>query len=57
MPTYDTIRPANNEKGWDFSASYIPYTNVLTTLGYFTGKDLATDKDAETLYARVSLFF
>ena len=57
MPTYATARPANNEKGWDFSASYIPYTNVLTTLGYFTGKDLATDKDAETLYARVSLFF
>ena len=57
MPTYDTIRSANNEKGWDFSASYIPYTNVLTTLGYFTGKELATDKDAETLYARVSLFF
>lgn len=57
MPTYDTARPANNEKGWDFSASYIPYTNVLTTLGYFTGKDLATDKNAETLYARVSFFF
>lgn len=57
MPTYDTIRSANNEKGWDFSASYIPYTNVLTTLGYFTGKDLAADKDTETLYARVSLFF
>ena len=57
MPTYDTIRSANNEKGWDFGASYIPYTNVLTTLGYFTGKDLATDKDAETLYARVSFFF
>jgi hypothetical protein len=57
MPTYDTIRGANNEKGWDFGASYIPYTNVLTTLGYFTGKDLATDKDAETLYARVSFFF
>lgn len=57
MPTYDTIRSANNEKGWDFSASYIPYTNVLTTLGYFTGKELAADKDTETLYARVSLFF
>ena len=57
MPTYDTARSANNEKGWDFSASYIPYTNVLTTLGYFTGKGLPTDKNAETLYARVSLFF
>ncbi len=57
MPTYDTIRPAYNEKGWDFSASYIPYKNVLTTLGYFTGKELAADKDTETLYARVSLFF
>lgn len=57
MPTYDTARSANNEKGWDFSASYIPYTNVLTTLGYFTGKELAADKDTETLYARVSLFF
>ena len=57
MPTYDTARAANNEKGLDLSASYIPYTNVLTTLGYFTGKDLATNKNAETLYARVSCFF
>ena len=57
MPTYDTIRAANNEKGWDFGASYIPFTNVLTTLGYFNGKDLATNQKADTLYARVSFFF
>ena len=57
MPTYDTARAANNEKGWDFGASYIPFTNVLTTLGYFNGKDLATNQKADTLYARVSFYF
>ncbi|MCR5439449.1 MAG: S-layer homology domain-containing protein [Selenomonas sp.] len=65
MPTFDTAH-ANvgtghdtlNEKGWDFSASYVPMQNTLTTLGYFHGKQFANqDKTAETLYARVSFFF
>ena len=65
MPTFDTAH-ANvgtghdtlNEKGWDFSASYVPMTNTLTTIGYFNGKQFANhDKKAETLYARVSFFF
>ncbi|TYZ19539.1 S-layer homology domain-containing protein [Selenomonas ruminis] len=64
MPTFDTAHalfaPYNtlNEKGWDFSASYVPMKNTLTTLGYFNGKQFANhDKKAETLYARVSFFF
>ena len=64
MPTFDTAHalfaPYNtlNEKGWDFSASYVPLKNTLTTFGYFNGKQFANhDKKAETLYARVSFFF
>lgn len=65
MPTFDTAH-ANvgtghdtlNEKGWDFSASYVPMKSTLTTIGYFNGKQFANhDKKAETLYARVSFFF
>lgn len=65
MPTFDTAH-ANvgtghdtlNEKGWDFSVSYIPMKSTLTTIGYFNGKQFANhDKKAETLYARVSFFF
>ena len=64
MPTFDTAHaafaPYNtlNEKGWDFSASYVPLKNTLTTFGYFNGKQFTNhDKKAETLYARVSFFF
>ncbi|WP_033170640.1 porin [Selenomonas sp. ND2010] len=64
MPTFDTAHalfaPYNalNEKGWDFSASYVPLKNTLTTFGYFNGKQFANHNDkAETLYARVSFFF
>ena len=57
MPTYDMAHEHVNEKGWDFLASYVPFNNTLTTLGYFHGKQFADDKKAETLYARVSFFF
>ncbi len=64
MPTFDTAHalfaPYNtlNEKGWDFSASYVPLKNTLTTFGYFNGKQFTNHNDkAETLYARVSFFF
>ena len=55
MPTYDTFQV--NTKGWEVGASYVPFKNVYTALEYFDGKDLATDRDANTLFGRVSYFF
>ncbi|WP_270842460.1 porin [Mitsuokella multacida] len=58
MPTYDTAHYNHlNEKGWEVGASYVPFTNVYTAVEYFDGKDLATDRDAKTLFGRVSFFF
>ena len=55
MPTYDTFQ--TNTKGWEVGASYVPFKNVYTAVEYFDGKDLATDRDANTLFGRVSYFF
>ena len=56
-PTFDTTRLSANVKGWDLGASYIPFKNTLTTLGYFNGKQLENDRKTQTLYARLSYFF
>ena len=62
-PTYDTAHfgitsdAHLNEKGWEVGASYVPFHNVLTSVAYFDGKKLDTDRDAETLFGRVSFFF
>ena len=55
MPTYDTFQ--TNTKGWEVGATYVPFKNVYTAVEYFDGKNLATDRDAETLFGRVSFFF
>ena len=55
MPTYDTFQ--TNTKGWEVGATYVPFKNVYTAVEYFDGKDLATDRDANTLFGRVSYFF
>ena len=55
MPTFDTFQV--NTKGWEVGASYVPFKNVYTALEYFDGKNLATDRDANTLFGRVSYFF
>ena len=58
MPTYETAHYDHlNEKGWEVGASYVPFKNVYTALEYFDGKNLATDRDAKTLFGRVSFFF
>ena len=54
-PTYDTFQV--NTKGWEVGASYVPFKNVYTAIEYFDGKNLATDRDANTLFGRVSYFF
>ena len=55
MPTYDTFQ--TNTKGWEVGADYVPFKNVYTAVEYFDGKNLATDRDANTLFGRVSFFF
>ena len=55
MPTYDTFQ--TNTKGWEVGATYVPFKNVYTAVEYFDGKNLATDRDANTLFGRVSYFF
>ena len=55
MPTYFTFQ--TNTKGWEVGADYVPFKNVYTAIEYFDGKDLATDRDANTLFGRVSFFF
>ena len=55
LPTYDTFQP--NTKGWEVGATYVPFKNVYTAVEYFDGKNLATDRDANTLFGRVSYFF
>ena len=55
MPTYDTFQ--TNTKGWEVGATYVPFKNVYTAVEYFDGKNLATDRDANTLFGRVSFFF
>ena len=57
LPTYDTAHSHVNEKGWEVGATYVPFMNVYTAIEYFDGKDLATDRDAKTLFGRVSFFF
>ena len=57
MPTFDPYGYLINAKGWEFGADYIPMHNVLTTVEYFGGKNLADDKDANVLYGRLSYFF
>ena len=55
FPTYDTFQ--TNTKGWEVGATYVPFKNVYTAVEYFDGKNLATDRDANTLFGRVSYFF
>ena len=57
IPTYDAI--AAGQKGWEFGVSYVPFTNVMGTLKYFTGSDIQENNQdgASTLWGTVELFF
>ena len=57
VPTYDTYTRVINKKGVEGGVNWSPLNNTLVDLQYFNGKTLSTDKDAETLFARVSWFF
>ena len=53
--TYDAI--LQGQKGWEVGANYAPFKNIVATLRYGNGKDLATDNDIENLFGRVEVFF
>lgn len=44
-------------EGWEFGTNYTIFPNVVAQAKYFTGKDLANDKDASKLFGRVEFFF
>ena len=54
-PTYDAAYAGS--KGVEFAIRYVPLYNTRIELKYFTGKDLATDKNARAFFSRVSWFF
>ena len=54
-PTYDAIKAG--QKGMEYGVAYVPAENVVTTVKYFDGKNLDTDKDVRTLWARAEFLF
>ncbi len=56
-PTYDTMGFAVNRKGWEAGLSYAPLKNVVANISYFAGKQLDTDRDSNTLWARARIWF
>ena len=56
-PTYDTYTKSSNKKGVEVGVNWSPLDNTLTSLQYFSGKTLDTDKDTDVLFARASWFF
>ncbi len=55
MYTYDIAEP--DLKGIELGFDYTLDKNVLLNLGYFNGKQIYNDKDAEVLYSRIHFFF
>jgi len=54
-PTYDGVD--KGQKGYEIGTTYTFYKNVVGTVLYFDGTDIATDKDASKLFANVDFFF
>ena len=53
--TFDVILAG--QKGWEVGTNYAPFKNVVATLRYGHGKNIATDHDIENLFGRVEVFF
>ena len=53
--TFDVILAG--QKGWEVGANYTPFRNVVTTLRYANGKNIATDNKIENLYGELEFFF
>ena len=44
-------------KGWEFGANWAPLKNIVTSVKYFDGKGIDSDRDTNTLWGRVEFFF
>ena len=44
-------------KGWEFGANWAPFKNIVTSVKYFDGKGIDSDRDTNTLWGRVEFFF
>ena len=53
--TFDVILAG--QKGWEVGTNYAPFKNVVATLRYGHGKNIATDHDIENLFGRIEMFF
>ena len=53
--TYDDA--SSGQKGYVVGASYVPAENILATIQYFDGKDMAEDADADKFFGQVEFFF
>lgn len=53
--TYDDA--SAGQKGYVVGAMYVPAENILATIEYFDGKDMATDTDADKFFGQVEFFF
>lgn len=54
-PTYDDAAP--DQKGMVLGFQYALAENIIADIEYFTGKDISTDKDADTFYSKVEFSF
>ncbi len=53
--TYDDA--SAGQKGYVIGAMYTPAENILATIEYFDGKDMAEDEDASKFFGQVEFFF
>ena len=54
-PTYDGV--FTGQKGYEIGGNYAFYKNIVGSVLYFDGKDIATDTDASKVFGRVEFFF
>ena len=44
-------------KGWEVGANWAPFKNIVTSVKYYDGKSIDDDRDTNTLWGRVEVFF
>jgi len=54
-PTYDGV--FTGQKGYEIGGNYAFDKNIVGSVLYFDGKDIATDTDASKVFGRVEFFF
>ncbi|WP_019541952.1 S-layer homology domain-containing protein [Selenomonas bovis] len=44
-------------KGWEVGANWAPFKNIVTSVKYYDGKSIDDNRDTNTLWGRVEVFF